>query len=471
MKRFLTIILALAMVLSLCACSSSETPPETTEEAPVQEDLLIGFGRANITPDFSVGIGGYSDYETRRSEGHLDNLYITCIAATQGEETILLFNADNLAMSAAYLKKVREAVSPATSIPADHIVAYATHTHSAPSLTTGDAEGKQYLQLFLDRAVKAAQVALEDRSPSKIFTATAELVNKNAVRHYKMDDGTYAGSNFGDFSKTIVGHATEGDSRMVLIKFDRIDKYKQDIVLANWQAHADHAKANGYRMLSADHPGSMRTKFESQTGMLFTYITGASGNQNPDSKIESEKHGLGMVDYGQMLADEALKMLPELKEVSNNGVAISTEIYKAEIDHSWDHMLEQANEVYNLWKSEGKSKGDALGKTYGFTSSYQARAIRTRAKKGESENFELHAFRIGDIGFISSHCEMFSACGLYVREHSPFETTFICTGNSGYIPDEAAYDYRSYEADTGMYAKGTCENMAKTFVEMLKGLK
>ena len=115
--------------------------------------------------------------------------------------------------------------------------------------------------------------------------------------------------------------------------------------------------------------------------------------------------------------------------------------------------------------------GDALGKTYGFTSSYQARAIRTRAAKGVSETMEIHAFRIGDIGFISGVMEMFSNCGIYVRENSPFETTFICTGNSGYIPNEAAYDYRSYEADTGYYARGTCEALAEKYVELLNDIK
>lgn len=470
MKRIITLILVLTTVLSLCACGSSNAPEETvpTEAAPV---LQIGYGRANVTPDFSVGLGGYSNYETRRSEGFLDPLYITCIAATEGDETILILNTDNCATSASVLKKFRAAISPATGIPEDHILAYSTHTHSAPSITSGDAEGKKYMELYFDGAVKAALAALADRAEARVLTATKELPLKNAVRHYKMEDGTYAGSNFGDFSKTIVGHATEGDSRMVLVKFDRVDDKKKDIVIANWQAHADHARANGFTMMSADHPGAMRTKFEKQTGMLFTYITGASGNQNCDSKIDSEKHGLGMQEYGEMLADEALMMLPELKEAGNTGLELNTTFYEAEIDHSWDHMLEQANEVYNLWKSTSKAAGDALGKTYGFTSSYQARAIRTRASKKASETFELHAFRIGDVGFISSHCEMFSTCGLYVREHSPFETTFICTGNSGYIPDEAAYDYRSYESDTGMYAKGTCEKMAETFVQMLEEIK
>lgn len=469
MKKLITLLLALTLVLSLCACGNSGNTEQTGEAKSA--GLQIGYGRANVTPDFSVGIGGYSDNETRRSEGFLDYLYATCIAVTEGEETLLIINTDNLAMSAGNLKQVRAYVTQATGIAEDRILAYATHTHSAPSITTADEAGKKYMDLFYSGCAEAAKAALEDRAESTVLTATKELVNLNAVRHYLMNDGTYYGSNFGSSASGYKAHATDSDFRMVLVKFDRKDESKKDIVLANWQAHADHAKANGYLQMSADHPGAMRTKFEAQTGMLFTYITGAGGNQNPDSLITAEKHSLGMKEYGERLADEAIAMLPDLKEVGSAGVKLNTFMYEAEIDHSWDHMLAQANEVYELWKSAGKEVGDALGKTYGFTSSYQARAIKSRANKGATETLEIHAFRIGDIGFISGSMEMFSNCGRYVREHSPFETTFICTGNSGYIPNMEAYDYRSYEADTGMYARGTCEAMAEKYVELLNEIK
>ena len=66
---------------------------------------------------------------------------------------------------------------------------------------------------------------------------------------------------------------------------------------------------------------------------------------------------------------------------------------------------------------------------------------------------------------------MFSDHSLYVREHSPCEITFIITGNAGYIPSAAAYDYRSYEADTGMYAKGVGEDLAKEYVRLLESLQ
>ena len=470
MKKIITLLLTLSMILSLCACGGSGNNTDGADGDATTESLSVGFGRVNVTPDFSVGLGGYSDNETRRSDGFIDYLYVTCLAFTEGDETILVFDTDNLAIAAGNLKKLRDTVSPATGIPEDHILAYATHTHSAPSITTSDAEGQKYMDLFYKGAAEAGKAALEDRATSTILTATTELTNMNAVRHYLMEDGTYSGSNFGNTNQAFVDHATAGDNRLVLVKFDRADESKKDIVIANWQAHADHARNNGYNTISADHPGAMRTKFEKETGLLFAYFTGAGGNQNCDSRIAEERHDLGMTEYGEKLADYAIAALPELKSVGSSGLSLSTVMFEAEIDHSWDHMLQQATDVYNLWKSAGKPAGDALGKNYDFTSVYQARAIKTRATKPATEQLEIHTFRVGDIGFISGSYEMFSNCGLYVREHSPFETTFICTGNSGYIPAKEAYDYRSYESDTGMYAQGTCEKLAEKYVEMLKGI-
>ena len=201
------------------------------------------------------------------------------------------------------------------------------------------------------------------------------------------------------------------------------------------------------------------------------YFTGASGNQNQDSKILEEMNNLDWQEYGVKMGQLINEALPCLKPVEGTGIKVTNMMYDAPIDHTWDHMLAQANEVYDLWKSAGKSAGDALGKTYNFTSSYQARAIRSRAGMGASQKLEVNAFSICGVGFTTGTYEMFSDQSLYVKENSPFDITFLITGNSGYIPSRAAYDYRSYEADTGMYAPGTAESLAENYVEMLKAVQ
>ena len=54
-----------------------------------QQGLLAGFAKVDITPDYQVGLGGYSNAESRRNIGIAEKIYATCIALTDGDETIL----------------------------------------------------------------------------------------------------------------------------------------------------------------------------------------------------------------------------------------------------------------------------------------------------------------------------------------------------------------------------------------------
>ena len=41
--------------------------------------LQAGFAKVDMTPDYQVGLGGYSDDYTRRHEGVEEPIYTTCI--------------------------------------------------------------------------------------------------------------------------------------------------------------------------------------------------------------------------------------------------------------------------------------------------------------------------------------------------------------------------------------------------------
>ena len=166
-----------------------------------------------------------------------------------------------------------------------------------------------------------------------------------------------------------------------------------------------------------------------------------------------------------------IAMLPQLQPVKGTQIKTSQMILDININHDWDHLIKEADEVYNLWKTVGKPEGDALGKTYGFSSSYQARDIRIRYKMDKTMETELNVFSIGELGFAHCYNEVFSTVGRYVRANAPFDKVFWITGNSRYLPCKEAYDYRSYEADTSMYAKGTAEKVQEKLVQMLHTLK
>lgn len=435
-----------------------------------ERKLLVGFGRQVVTPDFPVHISGYGDDEVRMSEGVRDDMYITCLAVTDGDTTILLYTADMLSLTDWAANKIRDLVTPVTGVPGTHIFCGATHSHSSP-LLYGDREPTvKFREIFMNAAVKAAEEAMADRAPAQMLYTMQEVPGMNFIRHYEMEDGTYCGSNFGNWYQRIIRHARETDPRMLLVKFAREEK--DNIVMMNWQGHNDNVHQVGYYYLSSSYVGRIRNAFERQMkGTKFAFFMGASGDQNCNSRINRETHGLDYIGYGETLAGIAIRMLKQLQPVTGEGIEVSREIFTVDVDHSWDHMLEQANEVYDTWKTVGKKEGDALGKTYGFTSSFQSRDIRIRAAMEKTIDLELNVFRIGDMAFFTSVNEVFSTVGKYVRSCSPYKPVFIITGNSRYLPCAEAYDYRSYEADTGIYAKGTAEKVARKLVEMLRKMK
>jgi len=434
----------------------------------MEHTLLAGYSRQVITPDYQVHLAGYGDDERRLSEGVADDICVTCIAITGGDETILLYTSDLLSTNQNATDWIREKVCPLTGIPADHIFSSGTHSHNAPSLYDNFPPTVRFRNTFLEAVVTAAQEALADRCEATLYAGTKELPGLNFIRHYIMEDGSYCGSNFGNSKLAFISHTHETDPRMLLLRFVREEK--PDIVMMNWQAHNDTVRETGYNLVSAGYVTHVREQFEADTGMHFAFFQGASGNQAKISRIEKEKHGLSWIEYGHRLADEARDMLQALQPVKGTQIKTSQVILDINVNHDWDHLINEANQVYDLWKTVGKPEGDALGKNYGFSSVYQARDIRIRYKMEMTMQTELNAFSIGEVGFAHCYNEVFSTVGRYVRANAPFEKVFWITGNSRYLPCKEAYDYRSYEADTSMYARGTAEKVQEKLTEMLQGL-
>ena len=467
MKRIITLLLALTMVFGLCACAGSGNAGET-EPAPA--GLQVGFSKVQITPEYSVGMDGHSNAETRFSEGFQDHIYITCIAVSEGEETILLFTVDNLAMSNSKAEDLRKLVTGATGIVGEKVFVGATHDHSAPALGSGTA-GKKYYQEMLLWGLQAAEEALADRAPATALATTTHVPGMNFIRHYLMNDGTYAGSNFGSYSTGIKDYARETDDRMILVKFDR-EGDKKDVLMVNWAAHPDYGGGLSETIISADFPGALRDKLGKDSDTLVAYFTAASGDQNPKSKIVADNHGLeSYKEYGEKLAEFAYNALADLKPVEGTTIKTNRVMFDVEVDHSLDHMAVQARTVYDHWKSTTKAAGDSLAKELGLKGVYQARGILSRVKMDKTITLELNTFRIGDLGFFTGTYEMFSTTGKYARDNSPFANTFIITGCSSYIPCKEAYDYDSYEAVSAYYARGTAEKLAEQYVKMLNDIQ
>lgn len=429
-----------------------------------------GFGKVDITPDEPLPLSGYGNYSRRVFDKILDRLYLTCVAVGNSERTVLLFTCDNLFWYREMSVTVRSMVAAATGLSEDNMFFSATHTHGAPCYTLDTEATDRYRGLLKDSAVVAAKKALEDLADATVFAGSKLIDGMNFVRHYICSDGSYTGSNFNiDKESLIVDHAGEPDKQMNVVKFARTGG-KRDIVLVNWQSHPDHTSENGYRTLTSDYPEALRNKLEADTGALVAYFGGASGNLNSHSKLPEKEHGLKCVEYGQALAEHAKSILENISPMTAAGIYTRRRVMTVNVNHTWDHMLPQAKEIAKLRDEVGRDAATPAAKAYGFSSPYQADAIISRVNWDKTAEMELNAFCIGDIGFVNGTYEMFCESSKYIKANSPFATTVVMEGNLYYVPSEAAFNYRCYEADTGNYEKGTSEKNAQAFVVMLQEL-
>lgn len=478
MKKLIALLLLLALTLTLFVACSGDKDTEGSGDSsnnPYKGKFTAGFGKVDITPKENVPLDSYGDAEKRISTGLLSYLYAVSVAVTDTEGNSLIFVVGDQSWCSPSLQgTIRSSISQQTGVPEDHIVLSGTHTHAAPApgLTRNPAQARYNTQ-YTEGMIKAAVLAMEDRKPAKVYTGSVETEGMNFVRRYIMDDGSLIGDNAVGTGTKIERHETEADPELQLMKFVR--EGGKDIVVGNFQAHPH---LEGYRTdVSAQTVGAFRDAMEKQ-GVHCLHWQGAAGNLNSHSRITEENIFTNddRVAYGKKMAEYAMSVYDEMTEVKTGPVKVISSIYTGKVNHEWDKHIDTAKKIQSEWNlSHNQSKAMALAGNSKIGSVYHANRIVGNYNKGQTEDMYQFACSFGDVGFIVMCYEMFDTNGMYVKEESPFQTTFLIgysaagDGSSakGYIPSALGWQNRGYETDNSLYVGGTGEILAQRYVDML----
>lgn len=419
MKRFLCLTLVILMALGLLACNKAEKV-----EAPAWEGkFAVGFGRADVTPSFSVEMKGYggAGLGPRMSESVLSNLYMTCLALTdETGHTVLFYSFDHKSFSDKNSKILRQAASEATGVAVEDIIISCTHTHSAPELGN-----EEYMPIATQGAVQAAEQAMADRAAATVEYASANIENMNFVRHYMTNTGVVIGSNFyPDGAGTPISHTTEADKELRVIRILREEK--KPILIGNWFGHNSMASTSTtsfgkahHNFLTADYVGFCRDYVEKNYDCNFVMFMGAGGNIGSNSRLKANEESA--IKYGETLGQ---------------------------------HILDTAQNM-----------------TAGTTSNIQR---ATTQFDGVKYTFDINAFGMGSIGVITAPIEMFDTTSMLIREDSPYDVTLvmcIANGHYGYLATDICYDYEGCYEVSGSFKVGDSDRIAGMYVDLLNQAK
>ena len=429
--------------------------------------LLAGFGRKDITPDKPVHIAG-GNWRGRVSEGVLDPLMTTCVALKMGDATYLLYTLDLKVTTKNITNPARAYISRATGVPEENVLLTATHNHSSVATRYTWDGVEEYKDFFYEACAQAAKEALDDLAEAELFVGSTQTDGLTFVRHYRMNDGSVSGSAFGNTSSGYKCHVRPSDGQLQLVKLCR--ESKKDIVLLSFPCHGTF-QGNG-KVLSADWVGPARDHIEANSNTLVAIFQGASGDQTPGSRIP----GLAFTDYvlhGQKLGDYAMAALPGLKKIQATKLEQKRRQLVYPVNKKNMDKLPIAKEVMELVAKYGATSQEVKDKMKGsgLASRYEANWLIVRSKAGDETDIEPCILSLGSMAFVLAPYEMFSEQGKYIKEHCPLEQAFIATcfdGSFNYIASKECFDYDCYESQCCYFARGTAEDLADVYVDMMK---
>lgn len=458
MKKMLSFLLALAMLLSLAACSSSlnteetdkatvtEEKKEETKETVKEKDtspivypkeFSVGFGRAVVNPPIGTGLGGYGNHMTRLSRKILDDLMLTCTALCDGENVVLLYSTDLVSIGPSVVSYVQKQAEKNYGIPKENVIINATHTHSSPAFYNSTVTGmNKYAKLYYQAAMDIAEEALRDLAPAEILVGQSKTDGLSYVRRYvNKITGEYLGKNLSPGQDpNVVAHESEEDEVLQVIRFDRTDK--KDVVLVNWQCHPTAPGGETSTDVSADFISTLRSQAEEDYDVLVSYHQGAAGNLAQTGYVQGDRNN--STDFYQQGRDIAAVVGDALQ------------------------------------KATPAQSGKIQAKLTVYKGTFKEEILNGTQTKAYGENIPLYTITAGDLAFCSIPGELHDSLGKDLREASPYKMTFLCgysNGMNGYIPAEFAFPNGGYEVGQTHYAKGTGEALIATHVAELKAQK
>ena len=500
MKRVLTLILTLVMIVSLCACGGETGEKESGKDAakePSFDTLAVGVSRQDITPDHPIGahINGGGD-PNRLAENILDDLTITCVAITDKENnTVLFYSQDIHNPVPAFTDGYRRSISEATGVPYESIYMTATHTHSSLMPTDASQTGNVKFTAKYEKAIlAAAKEALEDRAPAQMYCSEVDVQEKNNgqamafVRHYSMLDGSVFGSNFGKYNQTLIsGFPYEADNEAQLVKIER--EGKQGVLMMNWPAHSTFHGTTSLRNISADYPAYVREYIEENTDYTFAIFLSGAGDQVPRMQQHpAANHGMECDAYGAALGKIITDYTADdtnFRQVTDDVIKLENKVVTVNTNKIPDDMAAlalKAKDVYQYFLENGQEDGTTYAVANGFQSCYEARSFVNRMNLEDTMDIPLDVMTLGNMAFAIARYEISGGSSKAIKDafkqSDDYTMAFVvgyCNDNLGYIPNELNYEYNggrgSYEAYDCKYAKGTCEQLTDAYIQMIKDMK
>ena len=440
--------------------------------------LLIGIAEVNYTPEVGMDMAGNYRGNDYASRGIHDSLYARAmVVANEKGEKAALVSVDICYIPKESIEFMRAYIASRTTIPSDHIMIMATHTHSGPVAELTAPKAKEYLAKAASAVIKADK----NLKPTILSVGRARENRVSHNRRLKCKDGT----THMCWEKFEPGFVIEpwGPIDPELITISIAQEGKANGVIVNFACHATTLTGNNW-LYTADYPGYLGESIKRVKGQNYMpiFFNGCCGNVTqvdyrvgfPDTYQECQR-------IGYLLGVSALEAMSNEKPVSSDIVKVSKEMVPLKHMTITDEQFAWAQAIMKKVEKEGMPPLQADGIP---DAQYAKDWIEMRRTQDLVDSLEVMVIRVGDAAFVGLPGEMFTEFGMEIKAKSPCSNTMVMgltNDEKGYFPTKISFTQgpkgftpmiTGYETTPGTtrYEIGSGEKLTESAIKQLKVL-
>jgi neutral ceramidase len=416
--------------------------------------LLAGFARSGQAQSLRAGAAKV-DVTPAESEmpknylGVLDRIYTRAIVIDNGKTKAALVEVPGNCGTQDWEAATKRAEAE-LGIPQKQIIIGGTHSHSVP-------RGKA----LADKIFEALKTANSKLQPARMGYGTGVSyinVNRNII-----DPKTrkwWEGANYDGPS----------DKTVAVIKFET----PNGDPIAVYYNYACHAVTVGtLDLVSGDFPGTTSKYIEESLGgdTVALWSSGAEGDQNPIFFQQTyDLREIRVKDYAKKGQDISNSMPPGGTGLDRNDpkTALLMNQQKQMILTYGQMLGEEVLRVVRFGIPRMETATRIYGDAKNFSCPGRQRINQGRAgepgeyKDADPVGARLSLVMIGDIALGGVAGEVFNPIGTRFKKESPYRSMMVTVanggGNTGYIPNDAAFGYNTFEVLSSRLKPGCAES-------------
>jgi hypothetical protein len=448
----------------------------------MKNEILIGWGEADITPDGKV-IELAGQYYQRVAKGIHSRIKAVAMLLEQDSKHSLMISLDLVGVPEDFCKNIQKAIAEKLpKIPADKIIINAIHTHSAPGLDSfrnwwkpapGAITYGEYREFLKDKILAAVEKAWNSRQVSGIGNAVsfARIGHCRRAVYSNQVAEMYGKTNREDFTGMEGGEDSGID---LLFCFDKNGTPTGAVVNI---ACPSQIMESTY-MVSSDFMGRLREMLKERFGNNFQTLCqiAPAGCQSPRDLTRPDTSPFWREAGVEIIAERLLNSIDAVYENISKNIK-----YDLLLEHSSEiielprrrasyedylHAKKKMEELENIQDSKSAYEdfctethsnekvtdrpGPYDSKLHHFVRIRNEEAVINRFKdQTEKPDFkmQLHVVRLGEIAFATNPFELYLDFGHRIRARSKAKQTFmiqLCNGVGGYLPSKRAEKLGGY---------------------------